>query len=55
MSPTANGVLGWLLVWGVAMVAIFGIRPRRNRRVNHYKPRPDTRDTLRFWRNSWRS
>jgi uncharacterized lipoprotein YbaY len=38
------------------------IRIERNRKlmwsrrtVYTFSPRPDTRDTLRFWRNSWRS
>lgn len=47
-------VLAWLAVWGLAMYVIYRVRPKRKNRFT-YKPRPDERDTLRFWRNSWRS
>lgn len=47
-------IIAWLCVGAVAMLAIYGTRPKRKNRLT-YKPRPDERDTLRYWRNSWRS
>lgn len=48
-------VLAWLAVWSLAMLAIFGLRPKRKNKFTRYTPPPDERDSLRFWRNSWRS
>lgn len=47
--------LVWICMWVVGFALIYCVRPKRKNKFTRYKPSPDERDTLRFWRNSWRA